>query len=205
MGGGWRASVSAGSEGGAFVRRILSLLVIGVVAFALFLPPAQGKKKERKEFHPFDVYDHPKHFVIFAMNNFACDNCHTDPASYKDRAKINRLGCHMCHQSLNPVVKTAPQDCNICHKEGIPRPEFHDSSWLQQHQMRAKAEPKLCASCHRSVMFCVDCHQRRDNIQRRMHDLNFRLYHSVEARANPHKCDACHRPMFCTNCHQGVK
>lgn len=182
------------------------ITVYGIIWVTIFLGfTLTGFAKERGRYHPFDVYDHQKHFPRFAQYNFACDNCHADPQSFTDRTKVNRLGCHICHQAPNPPAP-APQECNLCHKDGkLPRPEFHDASWLQQHPARAKAEPKLCANCHQSVMFCVDCHSRRDAIQRRMHDLNFRLYHSVEARANPHRCDACHRPNFCTNCHQGAK
>lgn len=177
------------------------MIFCGLIGFAT-ISGANGERP--KPVHPFDLYDHPKHFAIFATYQFGCENCHTDPTSYTDRTKINRFGCHQCHQAENPPAP-APQDCLICHKEGVPRPEFHDDSWLQQHPSRAKAEPKLCANCHKSVMFCVDCHHRRDNVQHRMHDLNFRLYHSIEARANPHKCDACHSQNFCTQCHAGAK
>lgn len=182
------------------MKRGLLFILILLAAVRVF--GGEGKRP-----HPFDLYNHPKHFQIFATAGFACTNCHKDlssPEAFKDRAKINRLGCHACHQAPNPPAK-APQDCMLCHKEGLPRPEFHDASWIQQHASRAKAEPNLCANCHQSVMFCVDCHQRRDSIQRRMHNLNFKFYHSLEARANAHRCDACHQKAFCTNCHQGAK
>ncbi|MDO8526593.1 MAG: cytochrome c3 family protein [Deltaproteobacteria bacterium] len=174
-----------------------------LLLMALFLLYAGSvQSKAKKQTHPFDLFDHEMHTGIFEGVSFSCENCHADPESFQDRKKINRLGCHMCHNNPNPPVP-GTQDCKVCHASGFPKPESHKTAWIAKHQTYAKQDPQYCTQCHSNAMFCVDCHQRRDTIQTKMHQRNFLFYHSIEARANPRKCDECHSINYCEQCHSG--
>ncbi|MBI4212215.1 MAG: hypothetical protein HY540_06210 [Deltaproteobacteria bacterium] len=152
--------------------------------------------------HPYDKYDHEMHNSFFESAEVSCEMCHADPDSYGNRKKVNRLGCHRCHNDPAPILPANP-DCMLCHEAGIPKPQNHKTRWIAKHGSISKQAPETCKQCHPSTMFCMDCHKRRDTVQERMHTRNFRFYHSVEARANPRKCDSCHRVSFCQDCHAG--
>lgn len=177
------------------------LIAQGLIAALLFAGFSAGAK-EKKKFHPFDVYDHEMHTPIFEGSSVACETCHADPDSYGDRKKVNPLGCHKCHNSPKPIMDVT-KPCNTCHIEGFPKPKSHKVDWIGRHQIYAKQNPKECTQCHANPMFCIDCHQRRDTVQEKMHRRNFRFFHSIEARGNPRKCDACHTVNFCQECHSG--
>ena len=176
-----------------------SLVVIGFVLLFLSCPLAvEGKKAQ----HPFDLFNHEMHTAMFE-GVVSCETCHADPASFTNRDKINRLGCHVCHNSDNPPLP-ASNDCSRCHPDGkIPKPQDHKADWKAKHQIFAKQNPESCAQCHSDPMFCINCHQRRDDVQEEMHRRNFRYVHSIEARANPRRCDACHSISYCQQCHSG--
>ncbi|MBI1909473.1 MAG: hypothetical protein HYS22_04830 [Deltaproteobacteria bacterium] len=179
---------------------ILFFLLIFFLSFSL---SAEARKKK---FHPFDLFDHEMHTPMFE-GVIPCETCHADPDSYTDRRKINRLGCHTCHNNPNPPLP-GNNDCNVCHKTGsggtpFPKPASHKMDWLNKHKTLAQQNPAECTQCHANAIFCINCHKRRDTIQQRMHRRNFKFFHSIEARANPHRCDACHLVNFCQDCHSG--
>lgn len=161
---------------------------------------AKGKKVK----HPFDLFDHEMHTGLFEAAGIACEVCHADPESFEKKEKINRLGCHTCHNNPNPPLP-AEQDCTRCHQIGkSPPPSSHKAGWLSKHEYYAKQNIQGCFQCHTNSMFCIDCHKRRDTVTQRMHRRNFRFFHSIEARANPRKCDACHTVTYCQTCHAGM-
>lgn len=173
--------------------------VIVLVTALLVILPAQARKKR----HPFDLFNHEFHTSLFEAASFSYENCHADPDSFTDRKKVNRLGCHLCHNHPNPPLPAA-QDCNRCHVDGkFPKPDSHKTSWVERHQVEAKADPASCQQCHSNQIFCINCHQRRDTVQERVHRRNFKFFHSIQARANPRKCDACHTVDYCQKCHSG--
>lgn len=182
------------------MRRTSKLFLASFILLLLFpsLLIAKGKKKK----HPYDVYNHEMHMGIFEAVPVACETCHADPESYGDRKKVNRMGCHLCHNSPTPILPATNQ-CTVCHSGGFPKPESHKVDWLAKHQSFAKQNPEMCTQCHSNQMFCIDCHKRRDTVSERAHRRNFKFFHSIEARANPHKCDACHTVNTCQECHSG--
>lgn len=177
--------------------------ILKIFAAAVILT---GTAEAKKPIHPFDLFTpevHEMHTGLFEMAKVPCETCHADPDSFGNREKINRLGCHTCHNNPKPPVD-AGQDCGRCHIGGkFPKPSSHKAGWISKHEIFAKQNPQECAQCHRNSMFCLDCHQRRDTIQQRVHRRNFRFSHSIEARFNPRKCDACHRVNYCQQCHAG--
>lgn len=175
---------------------------IGAWVLVVCLGATSAMAREKKKTHPFDSFDHEMHMGLFEGASVACETCHPTQEAYGDRSKMNRTGCHQCHNSPKPILP-ATSDCALCHKPGGPKPSNHKVDWLAKHQVYAKQDPKLCASCHANAMFCVQCHARRDTVQQSMHRRNFRFFHSIEARANPRRCDACHVVTFCQDCHAG--
>ncbi|MBI2501001.1 MAG: hypothetical protein HYW02_05970 [Deltaproteobacteria bacterium] len=175
-------------------------LLFLITALLLVASPSLAKKK--KPPHPFDLYNHEMHTGIFESLSVACETCHADPDSYGDRSKVNKTGCHLCHNSPKPIIE-ATKDCSLCHKEGPPKPQSHRVDWTRQHQVPAKQNPEECKTCHTNATFCINCHKRRDTVSEKVHRRNFRLFHSIEARANPRRCDACHSVTFCQECHAG--
>ncbi|MBI4365907.1 MAG: hypothetical protein HY543_03720 [Deltaproteobacteria bacterium] len=151
---------------------------------------------------PFDRFDHEMHTPLFEGVGVACETCHADSESYGKLAKLNRIGCHTCHNNPQAPIP-ATSTCTLCHGKGGAMPGNHRVDWLAKHQAIAKQRPQQCADCHADIMFCVTCHARRDTVQQTMHSRNFRFYHSIEARANPRRCDACHTVTYCRDCHAG--
>lgn len=181
------------------LKRQLALAFFGAAVISL----AGGSAAVAKgKFHPYDIYDHKMHMSLFEAAGLSCEACHADPASYGDRKKVMRTGCHICHNAPKPAMP-APSDCSMCHPDGPPRPESHKLGWMARHQVEAKADPSACAWCHKNAIFCIGCHKRRDTVKERVHKSSFRFYHSIEARANPRRCDACHAAAYCQNCHAG--
>lgn len=175
-----------------FLAMVLAIFSLGIAV-----------AKEKKVKHPFDLFDHEMHTGLFEMANIQCELCHADPESFGDREKINRLGCHTCHNNKDAPLP-ATQECTVCHIGGkFPKPESHKSGWIAKHEAYAKQNPENCSQCHRDAMFCIDCHKRRDTVQQRVHKRDFKFFHSIEARANPRKCDACHTVTYCQQCHSG--
>ena len=164
---------------------------------------ASSVAAKEKVKHPFDLFDHEMHTGLFETVEFQCENCHKDQEDFANREKMNRLGCHTCHNNPNPPLP-GTQECTVCHIGGkFPKPQSHKAGWIAKHESYAKLNPQECAQCHSNAMFCVDCHKRRDTIQQKGHRRNFRFFHSIEARANPRKCDACHTVNYCQQCHAG--
>lgn len=181
-----------------FARTAIAAAVIFCLVFS-FLPTAAAKKKKSS---PYDVYNHEMHNSIFESAKHPCESCHADPLSYGNRDKINKQGCHACHNSSTPVMPVK-KECVVCHSGGFPKPASHRVSWISKHQSYAKNDAASCVECHPNQMFCMDCHSRRDTITERVHRRNYEFYHSIEARANPHKCASCHSVAYCQKCHEG--
>ena len=179
----------------------IKLNKIVLLCLILLIAAPLGAKRKKPP-HPFDHFDHEMHMAVFEGASVACETCHADPDSYQDHKKINRLGCHLCHNSPKPIIDVN-KPCAVCHDNGPPKPPTHKVDWIARHQLFAKQNPDECRTCHTNPIFCVNCHQRRDTIQQTIHRRNFKFFHSIEARANPHKCDACHTVNFCQDCHAG--
>lgn len=194
------SSTTAHSGARAALRIGVFIAAAAIAAAVFFL--CSSLEARKKKMSPFDVFVHDMHTPLFESVSFPCENCHADPESYGDREKINKQGCHLCHNSPTPAIP-APSDCKMCHADGVPKPQSHRSGWIAKHQSYAKTDPKSCLTCHPNQMFCIDCHGRRDTITTRMHRRNFRLFHSIDARANPRACDACHAITYCQDCHAG--
>lgn len=178
----------------------LCLVAVFLIAGVIFFCPRLEARK--KKMTPFDIFNHDSHTKLFEAVSFACDNCHVDPESYGKLEKLNKKGCHICHNNPDAPVP-GPSDCKMCHADGFPKPESHRAGWVAKHQAYAKSDPKSCQQCHSNQMFCIDCHGRRDTIRERGHRRNFKFFHSIEARANPRACDACHSVAYCQDCHAG--
>lgn len=173
------------------------------VLMSLSFLPAQEQKKRKLPQKPFDIFPHEFHMPLFEAANVQCDLCHSDPDSFQHHEKINRMGCHHCHNNPNAPLP-ASNDCSRCHAgRHAGKPLSHRADWVNKHQSYAKADPDYCSQCHTNAMFCMNCHKRRDTVQTRMHTRNFKYFHSIQARANPRKCDACHTVDFCQRCHSG--
>jgi hypothetical protein len=163
-----------------------------------------------KKTHPYDVFTaeiHEMHSEGFFEGVIKCEVCHVTDDSYERGArKVNRLGCHLCH---NPPAGQAPllegpNTCTLCHIGGqFPKPKSHLTDWVTKHQSYAKSAPQSCSQCHANKSFCLDCHKKRDTVKKKSHRRNFKFYHSIEARANPRRCDTCHTPNYCQTCHAG--
>ncbi len=183
------------------MKKIFTIITIAT----FFLNGAAVMAKEKKIKHPFDLFTseiHEMHNAFFEAADVPCTTCHPTDDAFGNRSKMNRLGCHTCHNNPNPPAPAA-QDCARCHADGFPKPESHRSGWIAKHQNIAKNNPAQCQQCHKNNYFCINCHERRDSIQQIMHRRNFLMYHSIEARANPRKCDECHVVNFCQRCHSG--
>ena len=179
-------------------KRILTAVVlIGCLGLA-----AAATAKGKKPPPPFDRFDHEMHTPLFESVSVACETCHVDPDSYGNLEKLHRIGCHTCHNNPDAPIP-ATSTCTLCHVKGSTPPRNHRLAWLTRHKTDAKQRPTECAGCHPSIMFCVNCHHRRDTVQQEMHSRNFRFTHSIEARANPRRCDACHTVTYCQDCHAG--
>lgn len=182
------------------IKKLKAVPVLFLIFSAAFA--ANGISREKPK-HPFDLYDHDMHNAFFESANVACETCHADPDSFADHSKINRMGCHFCHNSPKPLFDGATQDCTVCHQKGLPKPPSHRTNWITKHQVYAKTNPDSCTTCHTNAEFCITCHKARDSVKQTLHGRNFRFFHSIEARANPRKCEACHTVDFCQKCHSG--
>ncbi len=169
------------------------------------------------------IFDHDFHSEkVYSPQNIKCSHCHnfsidekTDKATltgdYKKSAFNREFKsiCHECHQGAEAKNKNAPKDCFTCHRtlENMRaiKPRNHSNvAWPSMHSSDARTDGESCFKCH-STSQCVQCHQRRNDIELKNHSRNFRFMHSVAARAQPHKCDSCHSKTFCIDCHTGKR
>lgn len=167
-----------------------------------FFESVLAKWEPKQVSKPIDLYNHQKHFPRFAQYGIQCDLCHKTPDSFVNKEKIDRMGCHHCHNNeISKVPEAARFKCITCHKDlSQVKPDNHQLNWIDRHQAIAKQDKDFCLKCHKTF-FCTDCHQNRDFEDKRMHTRGFRYYHSIVARSNPRTCSNCHQMSFCESCH----
>jgi hypothetical protein len=150
----------------------------------------------------------------------ACTDCHD--MTHVRLGSVLQLpseqSCLTCHDGF-----TATDRCSACHPSGsdgrlmlraqddraLPALVPHGaSSWgaahsltfVEDHAAEAKANGKLCGSCHDDA-FCIDCH---DGPLRpmRIHAGDYLTIHAMDARGAVSDCSSCHRTQtFCQGCH----
>ena len=168
-------------------------------------------------------FDHEKHDAkAFKSFGFACDRCH----NFKLDSKTNKLMpneklvntamrvdlktiCHECHNTGDAKYVSVTQTCVTCHRSAEDlktiKPRNHANvAWKSAHASNARIDGENCMACHVTSQ-CVQCHQRRNDIEMKNHSRNFRFTHSIVARMQPHRCDSCHTRSFCSDCHRGKK
>lgn len=93
--------------------------------------------------------------------------------------------CMKCHEF-------GLQFCNDCHKRKPPSHEPREN-WLNVHKARAKADTRVCFTCH-EPRFCKNCHVNHTEGWRDRH-MAFVVENGTET------CDKCHSQSFCAACH----
>ena len=179
--------------------KIIFTIVLLVAMSGIYLS-ARAELPKAKAGSPLDLFNHETHHEYFGSLNIECTLCHKTDDSYT-REKVNKLGCHHCHNNAqSPSKKAARFKCITCHKDITKvKPAGHNLNWLSRHQTEAKANKNNCLKCHQSY-FCTQCHQQRTSIDNKVHDRSYKFYHSIDARANPQKCGRCHQVNFCKSC-----
>lgn len=205
-------------------RRSLVTLVVLAVAAGVGASNASAEIAERGKIDVLSRFDHEEHDrKVFRPKSVSCKHCHNFKVDERTGKAIPEEAlrkssfrrdfksiCHGCHVSAEAAGKlNAPQACYTCHRSSenlrAIKPRNHmNIGWAGAHATNARIDGDACLNCH-MTSFCVQCHQRRNDIELRNHSRNFRLTHSVQARAQPHKCDSCHSRSFCVECHLGRK
>ncbi len=197
-------------------------IAIPVMA-ALSCVPCRAEVAARGKLDVVSRFDHEFHDQkVFKPQSVSCDRCHnfkvnpqTGKAAPEDAFEKSTFRmpfkaiCHGCHVSAEASKRNAPQACFTCHRsiENLKaiKPQNHmNIGWANSHATNARIDGESCLNCHMTSQ-CVQCHQRRNDIDLRNHTRNFRFMHSIMARAQPHKCDSCHSRTFCVDCHLGKK
>lgn len=160
-------------------------------------------------------------------NTRACDGCHVDLP-----AELARPSSHVFHEGdfvreHGVRAASARELCATCHGEnfcaschgvtvaalpwklGFERPTLaglHRAGFLSRHPDEARSNPGLCATCHDSERFCLDCHAKRGRAGasatgggRSPHPPDW-----VRARGGEHGRAARMDPMACASCHGGA-
>lgn len=139
-----------------------------------------------------------RHGVEAASARDLCSSCHRDS------------DCALCHGSHLPALPSN------WHFDDVRRPDMHPRGFLARHSLDARADPALCASCHRDQESCRSCHAQRGLLQVSPSQLNphppgwvgtraSENRHGLEARQNPLSCAACHGgagESLCVGCHR---
>lgn len=155
-----------------------------------------------------------------------CEACHVDLPS-----ELARPSSHVFHEGdfvrEHGVRAASARDlCATCHGEGFcagchgvtapvlpstlafDRPSLtglHRAGFMARHPEEARDSPGLCATCHDSERFCLDCHAKRGRSSvgiggsaRNPHPPDW-----VRARGGEHGRAARMDPMSCASCHGG--
>jgi hypothetical protein len=200
---------------------ILSVAFAFVLALVTTTDASAGLPASRATVDITARYDHEFHETrVFSPRKIQCSQCHNfsvDQSTGKSKAesglelstfrKDMKSICHECHSGAETKNKDAPKACYTCHRSAENlreiKPNNHSNvGWKDAHATNARTDAGSCQNCHTTSQ-CVQCHQRRNDIEFKNHSRNFRFFHSVQARAQPQKCDACHSRSFCTDCHLG--
>ena len=150
-----------------------------------------------------------------------CESCHGDMSKVRLASRLQlprEAKCLECHDGFQ-----ATDRCGACHPSGsdgriltraqddralpalVPRGSSswgmaHDLAFVEDHAPQAKANPKLCASCH-DDQFCLDCHDGAIRPMR-IHAGDYLTVHALDARGGTMDCQSCHRlQSFCVACH----
>jgi hypothetical protein len=92
------------------------------------------------------------HGVLWALDHKAeaianpkeCEICHTEGN------RVGAIGCTECHQAgkADEMGKLSNNMVNV-----------HRGDFKVSHPLAARANPKLCQTCHESQKFCTKCHE----------------------------------------------
>jgi cytochrome c553 len=141
-------------------------------------------------------FNHQRHL----SQKTACNLCHGDVGLGETltEASMPKMAlCFTCHDGAK-----APGKCEICHGQRIGLADIHPSDWRHQHPEKAASNRAWCTGCHRTEVFCLNCH-RGDNLTGSIHDLNFLYTHGLDANDKEADCTRCHdRKEFCNACHE---
>lgn len=159
---------------------------------------------------------------LHAEKGSTCTDCHGDMRSVRLATTLQlprEQQCLTCHDGVEASAR-----CGACHptaRDGrlvtravddrslpalIPRGQSawgatHDLAFVEDHQAIAKAQPRLCESCHAET-FCTDCHAGALR-PLRLHPADYVQAHAVDATARAQDCQSCHRTQtFCLGCHE---
>lgn len=122
--------------------------------------------------------------------------------------------CLSCHRHQEQFEAG---NCTGCHRPGDLRAlkpvSFlsHDGAWMKRHGDMAKAEGKMCATCHAQTA-CDACHEASRPVRaalvdplalerRYPHRFDFLSRHALESRSQPGTCFTCHARTECDACH----
>lgn len=167
---------------------------------------------------PMLVFNHKLHLTQGAT----CEDCHGDMSKVRLATTLQlptEADCLTCHDGLK-----ATQRCGACHPSEasgrlMTRPmddrvlpslvptgdsgwgADHDLAFVEDHAGIAKANPRLCESCH-DEQSCTDCHAGPIR-PLRIHSGDYLATHAMDAKARTQDCQACHRTQsFCLACHE---
>ncbi len=164
------------------------------------------------------VFNHRMH----ATAGSACEDCHGDMSKVRLATTLQlprEADCLTCHDGF-----TATDRCGACHPTEasgrlatraqddrvlpalIPTASSgwgaaHDLAFVEDHAGIAKANPRLCETCHDET-FCTECHAGSLR-PLRIHSGDYLTTHALDARARTQDCQSCHRTQtFCQGCHE---
>jgi nitrate/TMAO reductase-like tetraheme cytochrome c subunit len=127
---------------------------------------------------------------------YQCLTCHANISHPGTQLEVARMPqdhvmsvCARCHDG-----ETLPDDCDICHVNGLP-------SGYEKVTMTVQVKPSECAGCHAGRVFCRDCHQ---GLQMPHPKTWQRGHGEVVLDRGRSICVSCHLeddPRFCIDCH----
>jgi hypothetical protein len=160
------------------------------------------KKPEKS---PKEVQDHP--------TVFECSDCHKEIAKdFSQKQHHNYVECRTCHlfhrenETTGRIYKNGnAKFCLLCHEkkpfknEKYP-PKIDWPGHVGNEQIIAKADQKICLSCHSDKIHKMDLSNRENP-----HSINWKIEHREIAKGNSGICNKCHTPNDCSSCHMKNK
>jgi predicted CXXCH cytochrome family protein len=116
---------------------------------------------------------------------------------------LSCVNCHNPHGSPNSKLLKEQKSklCESCHGDDIPKPESHAAEdFLKTHGKQAKAEKKVCMSCHEEKEFCTVCHGGIP--MPHPEDWTIEQHKKVATFKDDSPCRTCHEKEFCKKCHE---